>query len=156
MTVGVTIFLVLSLLLGAAFLASKNFNPKSSKLGKFERTDNLNNLKAYQCPACNHSFTEADENWYSILYSEHCPSCGKRLPDDLLDKFCCASCGKIKDTKELGNINKVARLVLNFLPAPPMKKICNQCKFSANFLGWFFFIGALLAVYSFLFGNHVP
>lgn len=155
-TVWITAFLVISLLLVATFLASKNFRPKSSELGKFEHIDNLNDMKVYQCLACNHKFTEADKNWYSILRLESCPSCGKSLPDNVLDKFCCSSCGKVKDIRELGSINRVARFVLNSLPAPRMKKICHQCRHSANFLGWFFLIMAVFVVVSFLFGNHVP
>jgi predicted RNA-binding Zn-ribbon protein involved in translation (DUF1610 family) len=154
--VWITVFFVISLLLGATFLASRNFRPKSSELGKFERVGNLKDIKIYQCPACNHKFTEADEGWYSILRLESCPSCGKSLPDNVLDKFCCSSCGKIKDIKELGSINRVARFVLNSLPAPRLEKICNQCRHSANFLGWFFLIMAVFVVVSFLSGNHAP
>jgi|GEM_PF-3484124 predicted RNA-binding Zn-ribbon protein involved in translation (DUF1610 family) len=154
MTVWITALFVVFLLLGATFLASRNSSPKSSEVNRC--ADSLNDLKVYHCPACKHKITEADENWYSILYTEHCPNCGKWLPDDLFDKFCCASCGRIKDIKELGRINRVAQFVLNSLPAPRMKKICNRCKYSANFYGWFILSGAIFSLAFWLFGNHAP
>jgi len=150
-SVWVSVLLIILLLVGGSFLVSKNFNQKNRDHGKFESAENL---KVYQCPACNYKFTEADQNWYSILYTDHCPSCGKWLPDGLLDKFCCASCGKIKDIAELGRVHRLANFALNCLPAPKMKHICSKCRVSANILGWFFLIAAILFVYVSLFGNH--
>lgn len=151
-SVWVSVILIILLLVGGTLLVSKNFNQKTNEHGKLESAENL---RVYQCPACNYKFTEADQSWYSILRTEHCPGCGKWLPDGLLDKFCCASCGEIKDVKELGRVNRLANFALNCLPAPKMKYICSKCRNSANILGWFFLIAAILFVYVTLFVKHV-
>ena len=108
-------------------------------------------MKIYECPSCNHKFSDAHENWKGIVFLEYCPNpnCGMPLPNGTLPEFRCQNCGKTKPVSEVGSINLLTKFILAFA-TPRMRKVCAECSPQVNFFGWFIlslfalFLGAYL------------
>lgn len=93
-------------------------------------------MKVYECPSCNHKFTNSDENCKYIVYSERCPSpkCGKSLPDGLIGEFRCQNCNNVKSINEIGHVIFVAKII-TALGSRMMRKVCKKCSPQVNIFG---------------------